>query len=198
MATDTESELEIAMQSHTTEYQKHLAIMQDLETTVHHQQTLLDQKVIPSSYHPKTLKTNNTALQDEFNKKYKTLFMEHLNKVLTSNIISLQMHKATLTSIVLQAEQQLITSPLPTEEIKQIYHKFLTVNNIHHHITMPELQKKLAEASQPLTPSSHNPIRKRRRQKRKHNTPHPQAAKKISKPPEPFLFKGPAQQHQPP
>jgi hypothetical protein len=65
------------MQSHTTEYQKHLAIIKDLETTVRHQQTLLDQKAIPSSYHPRILKTSNTTLQEEFDKKYETLFMEH-------------------------------------------------------------------------------------------------------------------------
>lgn len=199
MTTNTESELEVAMQSHTIEYQKHLAIIQDLETTVHHQQILLDQKVIPNSYHPKTLKTNNTALQEEFKKKYEILFMDHLNKVLTSNIISLQMHKATLTSIILQTEQQLSTSPLPKEKIKEVYQKFLSVNNIHHHTTTPELQRKLAEESQPQTSSSHNPNRKRkrRRQKRKRNTPHPQATK-ISKPSKPFLSKGPVQQHQPP
>ena len=124
MTTNTESELEVAMQSHTIEYQKHLAIIQDLETTVHHQQILLDQKVIPSSYHPKTLKTNNTALQEEFKKKYEILFMDHLNKVLTSNIISLQMHKATLTSIILQTEQ-LSTSPLPKEKNQRSLPKIL-------------------------------------------------------------------------
>ena len=148
------------MQNHTIEYQKHLAIIQVLEITVHHQQILLDQRVIPNSYHPKTLKTNNTALQEEF-KKYEMLFMDHLNKVLTSNIISLQMHKATLTSIILQTKQ-LSTSPLPKEKIKQVYQKFLSVNNINHHTT-PELQRKLAEESQPQTSSSHNPNRKRRR-----------------------------------
>jgi hypothetical protein len=56
------------------------------------------------------------------------------------------MHKATLTSIILQAKQ-LSTSPLPKEEIKQTYQRFLTVNNIHHHTTTPELQRKLAEES---------------------------------------------------
>ena len=192
MATNTEPELEVAMQSHTAEYQKHFAIIQDLEATVHNQQTLLDKKVIPNSYHPKTLKTNNTTLQEEF-KKYETLFMDHLNKVLTSNIISLQMHEATLTSIILQAEQELSTSPLPKEKIKQVYQKFLSVNNIHHHTTTPELQRKLVEESQPQTLSN----RKRRQQKRKCNIPHPQATK-ISKPSKPFLSKSPVQQHQPP
>ena len=69
--------------------------------------------------------------------------MEYLNKVLTSNVISLQMHKASLTSIILQTEQ-LNISRLSKEKIKNIYHKFLSANNIHHHTTMPELQR-LAE-----------------------------------------------------
>ena len=145
MATNTESELEVFVQRQTAEYQKHLAIIQDLEATVHHQQTLLDHKVIPSSYQPKALKTSSTTLQEEFNKKYETLFMEHLNKVLTSNVISLQMHKASLTSIILQIEKQLSISLLSKEKIKNIYHKFLSPNNIHQHTTMPELQRKLAE-----------------------------------------------------
>ena len=116
--------------------------------------------------------------------------MEHLNKVLTSNSISLQMHKATLTSIILQTEQQLCSSSLPKEKIKQIYHKFLSVNNIHHHTTTPELQRKLPEEQQLQISPSLDHSRKRRRQKRKHNTPHPQATK-YSKPLDPFLSQGP-------
>ena len=196
MATNTESELEVFVQRQTAEYQKHLAIIQDLEATVHHQQTLLDHKVIPSSYQPKALKTSSTTLQEEFNKKYETLFMEHLNKVLTSNVISLQMHKASLTSIILQIEKQLSISLLSKEKIKNIYHKFLSPNNIHQHTTMPELQRKLAEVKPYASPSL-NPNRKRRWQKRKHKTPHPPATK-LSKTSEPFLSKRPIQQHQPP
>lgn len=199
MTTYTETELHEFVQSQTTEYQKHLIITKDLEETVNHQQILLDQRTIPSSYYPKTLKTSNTVLREDFDKKYETLFKEHLSKVLTSNTISLQMHKATLTSIILQTEQQLSSSPLPKEKIKQLYHQFLSSNNIHHHTTTPALQSKLSEEAQPQASSSLNPIpiRKRRRQKRKHNAPHPQAIK-ISRPSKPFLSKGPIKQHQPP
>ena len=70
-------------------------------------------------------KTNNTSLIDEFNQQYESLFMEHLKEVLSKNIISLEIQKATLTSIITQTEQHLASSCLSQEEIKKMFHKFL-------------------------------------------------------------------------
>ena len=187
--------MEAYVQAQTIEYQKHLTTTKDLESMIHHQQRLQDLRVIPNSYRPKLLQTNNTSLTEEFNKQYESLFMEHLNKVLTSNIISLQLQKATLISIITQTEQHLSSSSLPQKEIKKMYCKFLSENNIHQHTPIPALQAKLAEI--PLPTTTPNPVHHRRRQKRKNSIPHPQP-KKHTKSSHHFLSKGQTILHPPP
>ena len=176
------------IEAQSSEYQKYLTKTKDLESIIHHQQNMLNQKSIPNVYQPKPLKTDNFRLVEEFNKKYESLFTEHLNKVTTSNIINLEIHRAAMNSIVAQTEHYLCSLPLPQEEISTTYYKFLANNNIHHHIPSPELQAKLAE----ISPTNANPNQgKKRRQKRKNNSSHPQGTKNIKTSQTSFLFQGP-------
>ena len=184
------------IEAQSSEYQKYLTKTKDLESTIHHQQNMLNQKIIPNVYQPKPLKTDNFRLVEEFNKKYESLFTEHLNKVTTSNIINLEIHRAAMNSIIAQTEHYLCSLPLPQEEISTTYYKFLANNNIHHHIPSPELQAKLAE----IYPTNANPNqgKKRRRQKRKNNSLHPQGTKNSKTSQTSFLFRGLKNPHPPP
>ena len=192
---DTRASTEAFIQAQSIEYQEYVAKSRDLKSTIQHQQSLLNQRVIPKVYRPKLLRTTNSHLTEEFDEKYARLFTEHLNKVLTSNIINLELQRAAVTSIITQTERHLCSSSLSQDDIKTIYYKFLSNNNIHNHTAIPELQSKLSEIPPQNTSPSH--IRKRRRQKRKNNSPHPEAikAKKTSNS---FLSQGPAKPHPPP
>ena len=192
---DTRASIEVFIQTQSIEYQKYVAKSRDLESTIQHQQSLLNQRIVPNVYRPKLLRTTNSHLTEEFNEKYDRLFTEHLNKVLTSNIINLELQKAAVTSIITQTEHHLCSSSLSQDDIKTIYYKFLSSNNIHNHTAIPELQAKLSEIPPKYTSPTH--IRKRRRQKRKNQSQQPEAikAKKISNS---FLSQGPAKPHPPP
>ena len=113
---DTRASIEAFIQAQSIEYQEYVAKSRDLESTIQHQQSLLNQRIIPNVYRPKLLRTTNSHLTEEFNEKYDRLFTEHLNKVLTSNIINLELQKAAVTSIITQTEHHLCSSSLSQDD----------------------------------------------------------------------------------
>jgi hypothetical protein len=162
------------LQTQSTEYQHHLMQVKELTATLEHQLIIQSYKTIPKEYLPLTLKTSNPSLTDEFNSQYSQLFFQHLQKVVTSNQIKAELHKATLTSIIVQTEAHLSKSSLPQEQLRALYTQFKLDNNIKDRIAIPELQTKL-QVTNEETPNKKT--RRKRGQKRKSKAPHPQATK---------------------
>ena len=106
------------LQAQTKEYQGHTTRLEELNLALEHQQTIQSNKIIPKQYQPKQLKTFDSALSEEFNQKYSTIFFQQLDKVITSNTIKAKLTECTLTSIVTQTEQYLSRLALPTQEIR--------------------------------------------------------------------------------
>ena len=178
------------LQAQTKEYQDHTTRLKELKLALEHQMIIQSNKIIPKQYQPKQLKTFDSALSQEFNQKFSTLFFQQLDKVITSNTIKVKLTECTLTSIVTQTEKYLSTLALPTQEICLIYDKFVSDCQINHHTPLPELQTKLQQNRDPdtCTPGTHT---KRRRPKRKNPTPTPPSSKYSKQ--DPFLSPGPSQ-----
>lgn len=161
------------LQNQSSEYKRHLVKVKELTATLEHQLSIQSYKTIPKEYAPLTLKTSNPTLTEKFNTQHNRLFFEHLEKVITSNQIKVELHKSTLTSIIVQTEAQLSKSPLPQEQIGQLYVQFKQDNNINNRIAIPELQTKLRSTNETLIKKA----RRKRGQKRKCKIPHTQATK---------------------
>lgn len=80
------------LQTQSLEYQRHASHATELRATLEQQLNMEMYKTIPREYQPKQLKVNKTSLTEEFTKKYNQLFFKHLEKVITSNQIELQLH----------------------------------------------------------------------------------------------------------
>ena len=135
------------LQAQSVEYQRHASHATELRATLDQQLNMEMYKTIPREYQPKQLKASNTSLTEEFAKEYNQLFFKHLEKIITSNQIELQLHTSALTSIIVQTEMYLSKSLLPSTEITSLYRKFLLDNYIEDRIAIPELQIKLQEES---------------------------------------------------
>ena len=181
------------LQSQSTEYQHHATKVRELTATLNHQLAIQSYKTIPKEYVPLTLKTSNPSLTEEFNSQYNQLFFQHLDKVITNNQIKVELHKSTLTSIIVQTEAQLSKSPLPQEQVRSLYTQFKQDNNLNDRIAIPELQTKLQPTNED-TPAKK--VRRKRGQKRKCKAPHPQATKSTRQ--DHFLSQRPQQPQAPP
>ena len=179
------------LSSQSAEYQHHLSLTNELTTTLNHQWSIQTYKSIPRRYQPTPLKASDPSLIEQFNKEYDELFFKYLKKVITNNEIKLELHKCTLTNIIVQTETHISKLPLPAEELQTLYNKFLTENHIENRIPIPELQK-CFESDNPKI----NYPKRKRRQKRKCPAPTPGAVKHNK--PSHFLSPGPQEMWTPP
>ena len=65
---------------------------------------------IPRKYKPQVVMTtalSNSTLTTDFEQKYEQLFFEHLDKIITSDNITLELTNATIQSILAQTETYL-------------------------------------------------------------------------------------------
>ena len=166
------------LQAQSNEYQCHLSQLKDITTTVEHQLTIQSHKSIPKQYKPLYLKTSDPSLTEEFISNYNLLFFRHLGKVITNNQIKLELHKSTLTSIIIQTEVYLSKLPSTPEQITDLYNKFRQDNGIADRIPIPELQGKL-KLTHGDTPQSITSKRRKRGQKRKCTTQPPPPTKQA-------------------
>lgn len=167
--------MEVFLVNQTTECQKHRKHVEELERTLQHQRRILTEKSIPKIYTPKQLQTSNNQLTEKFMQDYGDLFFQHLNKVIESNTISLELHKAALNSVIMQTEQKLVSSQLQTDEKVKRYYEFMSDNNIQEHIPIPALQVLINQNK--TTPPQTEQRKRKRHQKRKRQDPHPIANK---------------------
>lgn len=184
------------LQMQSAEYHRHASHATELRATLEQQLNMDMYKTIPREYQPKQLKVSNTSLTDKFAIEYNQLFFKHLEKVITSNQIELQLHTSALTSIIVQTEVYLSKSQLPSIEITSLYQRFLLDNHIENRIAIPELQIKLCVEEDSNTPTGSVKPKKRRRQKRKCPTPAPETTKHTKQ--DNFLSLGPQETRTPP
>ena len=167
-----------------------------LEKTIQQQEDMLTYNTIPKKYKPQTVLSTiqpNDKLTDDFNRKYETLFFNHLHNVLTNNKIAFETTKSTTDKILAQTETYLSSTQVPSQTITEIYHNFLTTNKITNHKPLPILQNKLSQTSTHSNPTpNHNQDtdikpKKRRTKKRKQPIEQPNSDKKSKS----FLSPGP-------
>lgn len=108
--------------------------------------------------HEKTIQTkiitpvfNINPLQQKFEKYYNTLFLDHLDKVITQNHIAAELEKGILQSITTQTIQHLSSLDKPQQEIHQLYSKFFRSNEIKPCNLSQEVRKAIQNMEVPTT-----------------------------------------------
>lgn len=115
---------------------------------------------IPRKYKPQVVMTtvrSNSTLTTDFEQKYERLFFEHLDKIITSDNITLELTNATIQSILAQTETYLASLQAPPQEVTQLYQTFLASNHITDREPLPILQRKLTTNS--TTPMPNPPTK---------------------------------------
>ena len=82
-------------------------------------------------------------LMTDFEQKYERLFFEHLDKVITSDNITLELTNAAIQNILAQTETYLASLQAAPQTVTQLYQTFLTNNHITDREPLPMLQRKL-------------------------------------------------------
>ena len=203
------------------EYQSHLTQIKKLENAIEQQQKMMMHKTIPKAYRPQVLTTvnRNRSIVEDFNKNFEKLFFQHLERVQTSNTISLEIEKGHLTSVLHRVDDYLSKLKTTPDHIARLYDHFTIQNHVVREIPI-ELGKLLPQdhvnpsttinpntlapqnhkepstttnssASTPLTQQPHKINRKR-----KHRNKHP-AGRKTTKQ-DHFLSQGLPNNPQPP
>ena len=102
-----------------------------LEKIIQHQKQIQLQQKVPWKYSPRTqLENKDTTLQDTFNREFKDLFYKHLEKVISANVISLEIQKTRLNVLIQNAETKMIHMSKSPDNLQQIYDEFLSRTNI--------------------------------------------------------------------
>ena len=96
-------------------------------------------------------------IDEQIHPKYEQLFFEHVEKIVTSNSISLEITKAAINNILTQTESYLSSVSVPPQILTEIYYKFLAENHVTNHIPLPVLQTKL-QMLEMLTPPISNSL----------------------------------------
>lgn len=191
----------------SSELKNYFQKRKELEQLIQYHRNILQYRTIPRKFRPPTTPTTvlpNPILTDEFTKKYEQLFFEHVEKVITSDNISLELNKAAITSVLSQTEIYLSSLPTPPQKLTEIYYNFLSENHVTDHTPLPVLQTKLqtpeitntpphSNLSAPTTDMSPKQI-KRPNRKRKQKQSHPRSEKKSKH----FLSQGPHPPLKPP
>ena len=169
---------------------------------------------IPRKFKPQTVMTTvqpNSTLTIDFEQKYERLFFEHLDKIITSDNITLELTNAAIQNIMAQTETYLASLQAPPQTVTQLYQTFLANNHITDREPLPILQRKLTTNSptaapnpptqpvslqSPASSSDSQPVHNNRKRKRK--LKHQQHPSKKQKKQEHFLSQSPTPPPAPP
>ena len=129
----------------------------NLEKTLQYQRHILASHNIPKKYKPPhtplIAQPNNGALQESFYSKYKILFFQHLNEVLSTNTLSLEIKKMKLQSIIQSVETMLVENDDQQLNIQLIFNQFIKRTGLTNYTPCYALQQKLPSYSpQQITP----------------------------------------------
>lgn len=172
---------------------------------------MITHKTIPKAYRPQVLTpiNRNKSIVD-FNKDFEKLFFQHLERVQTSNSITLEIEKGHLANILSRVDDFLSKLKTTPDHIAQLYDNFIHQNHIVREIPK-QLEKLLPQdhvnpstiinpnTSTPQDPDNHdtstmiNPSTptqlKKSNCKRKSRSEHPTGRKSIKR--DHFLSRGP-------
>ncbi len=103
-----------------------------LEKTLKHQKQIHQLQTVPWKYLPRNhLDNDNSTLQETFNQQFKDLFLKHLDKIITSNTISLEIKTARQRELIQTNETTPIHSVCPSTPPPKPSNK--TEQNGNHH-----------------------------------------------------------------
>ena len=139
-------------------YQHHLSIRNKSQKTLQYQNNIRIFKIIPKQFLPQKslqLIPPTTSLTTCFRKSFEDLFFKHLDKVITSNTITLELAESQLRNITQQSMKLLADSTEPSFIIQEQHQKFIADNNI----TNPEPYSKTYHQDS-LNPSATKPNEK--------------------------------------
>lgn len=175
-------------------YQKYTTLNAEIEKQLKYQQAYKKFHTIPKHHCPQLLytapssPTHGSQLNSNFEDQYKTLFFQHLDRVITHNTIILEINKTRQENIILETKKVLTTNISNPITIKEIYETFLTQNNITNqgitpHVSHPATTDHTTDSTdnieQTLQANKDNSttIKKWDIRKRKHQKQHPQPHK---------------------
>ena len=139
------------------QYQYHLTARNKARQVLQHQKNIRSYKTIPRHYLPQKplqLIQPTTALISDYQQKFRDLFFQHLNDVISSNTIALELEEAQMKQIILHTEYYLAKSTEDNPTITLYHQQFLTNNNIECHDIHPQLLQRLPQAAPSLHPST--------------------------------------------
>ena len=171
----------------TKELKKCKQRQKEIEQSIRYYQNMKMYRTIPRKFKPSNIPTTTnpeTPLTDDFNQKYEELFFSHLDKVLVSDNLTLELTKLRIDNILAQTETHLSSLQLSPRTLSDLYNQFLTNNHITDHTPLPVLQAKLPTTV--TTTDQRTTLGKRQRKDE-----HPSSSKH-------FLLLGPHHPPQPP
>ena len=154
-----------------------------LQKAVNYQKLLQKQNKVPNKYIPKLpLKISDISLKHRFVQQYKQLFRSHLEAVINSNIITLEIKKTHLSHLIKITETE-IASNTPIEHVRDVYHLFLTTTGLKKHEPTPVLKAKLATTTDsPTTPTQSTETGKRQEENQPNSTTNTNRLLKCKRP----------------
>ena len=102
--------LEEYIREQTQQYQRHIISRNKAKKVLQYQNNIRTFKTIPKQFLPQKslqLLQPTTPIVSDFHEKYQGLFFEHLNNVISSNTITLELDETLLRQIVLHTEKHL-------------------------------------------------------------------------------------------
>lgn len=213
---------ERVLQLMAEEYHSHLNQVKKLESAIEQQRKMMAYKTIPKAYRPQVLTpiNHNKSIVEDFNKEFEKVFFQHLERVQTSNNITLEIEKGHLANILSQVDEYLSKLKIPPDHTARLYDNFIRQNHIVREIpkqlakilptdhvnpsttidlNTPSLQNLDEDPTTTVNPSTYTSPTKqpnKSNRKRKKGNKHP-AGRKATKQ-DHFLSQGPPNNPQPP
>lgn len=143
--------MEEKIQKQVTEHNHLNKSINNLLNTLRFQRRIQSAHTIPKKFKPitelKITQPNDNSLQEAFHANFRNIFFQHLDKVILSNEIALEIKKARLESIIQSTESILADYEGPPKDIRSLYNLFTSKTNLTNRDPCPKLRKLLTETS---------------------------------------------------
>lgn len=105
---------------------KHSQKKSELEQAIQYHRNILRHRTIPRKFRPPTTAATilpNPTLTNEFTKNYERIFFEHIERVIASDNISLELTKAAISNVLSQTEVYLSSLSMSPQTLTETYYK---------------------------------------------------------------------------